>query len=288
MKKRQKKGGVGPLLRTAINTLVANKVILFPYSIVLFVQLLALEILYFIPQFPLNTVFAPIIRKLWSEDYLHFPFNIALLPKLYQYAQIPIFLFISSYLIGVSVAVIAKINSNKTVKMRSVFRETVGCYIHIVVAAAISFSMVVLLFKSYGLLTSRALMIRSTAGIYFIIKKVILSGAPYINLFFSVLVSTLFAYVIPIIIIDKRKVFAALWVNFKILIKSFWLTLLMVLIPSLLFVPILLLRPIVFKNMILPEMTILFMAISAFVMIVIDAVIYTAITTFYLSKKEGM
>ena len=100
MIKEQKK--VIPLLRTAVSTLIENKIILFPFSIIMFIQLFLLEIVYFSPRYPLNVFFAPLIRHFWSEKYLHFPYNFIVLPRIYQnsFVQAMIYIFISVFLIA--------------------------------------------------------------------------------------------------------------------------------------------------------------------------------------------
>lgn len=285
-KSKTQNNKVIPTLRAAVNNLVGNRVILFPFCIIAFVQLFILEILYFAPRFPLKVFFGPIIRKIWSENYLHYPLNFSLLPKLMQYAQIPIYIFISSFFIAVAVAVIVKVNNGKGVKMKTAIKETLNSYVHIVIAALISYILVVICFKLFGLVYNRALEIRSQSGIFYILKQIILIGAPYFNLLLSIFVTTLFIYVIPIIIIEKKKVFSAILLNFKTLLRSFWFTLGVVLIPSLFYVPLLLLRNNISPETFVPEAVLYVLILTTFVLIAIDAVVYTAISTSYLLNKE--
>ena len=61
----------------------------------------------------------------------------------------------------------------------------------------------------------------------------------------------------------------------------------MIAIPSLFFVPILLLRNSLEAFSYIPEITVMALVFSIFITVMIDAVIYTALTTFYLLKKEA-
>ena len=63
-----------------------------------------------------NIFFGPIIRKLWAETYLHYPFNFVLLPKLFQFSQIITYLFISSFAIGLVSGIIQSLNDDKKVE----------------------------------------------------------------------------------------------------------------------------------------------------------------------------
>ena len=277
-----------PLLRTAVSTLIGNKVVIFPFFIIAFVQLLLLELIYFSPRYPLNIFFGPLIRHFWSEKYLHFPYNFIILPRLYQnsFLQAFVYIFISSFFIASAIAIVSAINSDQHVKIRKIFREVMSHYFHIIVMAVISVVSIKLLFYITGELNQRALEIRSTAGIFFIIKRVVLIGAPYINLIFSVFVTTIFAYVLPIIVIEKKKIFSALWLNFKTLWGSFWFTFTITLIPVLFLIPIILLRSSFAVDVLFPEMTVFVLVLSAIIMVAIDAVIYTVVTVYYLFLKE--
>ena len=91
IKKLSKKvpGRLGALLRGSVDTIVTNPVILIPFLTIAFVQLLALEILYFAPRFPLSAFFNPLIRTLWGGEFVHYPSNLMILPILFQKIQVP-------------------------------------------------------------------------------------------------------------------------------------------------------------------------------------------------------
>ena len=53
----------------------------------------------------------------YGERFLHYPFNLEVLPKMFDFAGIFIFVFIGSYLIAVSISIIAGINNGEKVKV---------------------------------------------------------------------------------------------------------------------------------------------------------------------------
>jgi len=286
MKKKIPERKILPLLSNTLYILRENKIILFPYMIILFLQLLLLEILYFFPRYPLNKFFNPIVSKLWSDHYLHYPLNFVLLPKLYQYLLIPSHIFLNSLLICMSIIIISNINNSKHSSIKKVFIDAISRYVHIVVATILSFILVISFFRIYEIFYDRASIIRSSSGIYFIIKSVIMVGAPYINLVLSVFATAIFVFLLPLIMIDKKNVFAAIIANFRLLRGSFWYLFFVILIPSVMYIPILLLRnslPVVDTN---PGIIISVLILSAIFMVAIDAMIYTSITSYYLLLKE--
>ncbi len=276
------------ILQSSLYTIINNPTILFPFCISAFIQLLILEILYFAPRYPLNIFFGPIIGRVWGEQFLHYPFNFTLLPKLFQMIQIPIYIFIGSFFIAMAVAIIIRINDGKTVHIKQTIKEISSSYVHVVIIALIGYLLVLSFFKIYGILFNRALLIHSQNGIFYWLKKIIIDGTPYFNLLLSVIAATIFAYVIPIIIIEKKKIFTAIWINFKTLWNSFWSTFCIVLLPSLLFVPVILFRISISKGkgMGSPELGLIILILSIIVMVLIDSIVYTGITIFYLLRKE--
>jgi len=277
-----------PLLRGAIDTFVNNPVILIPFLTIAFIQLLILEMLYFFPRFPLSMFFNPIVSTLWGSEYIHYPNNFIILPKLFQNAQVFLYLFVSCFFIAVAIAIISNLNNGQKINVRSICRETFGQYIHIFAAALLSFCLFFGLHKLYNLLMDQVIRASSVEGIFFMMKKFITYGAPFVNLLFGVIVTTMFAFVFPIIVIERKKIIAAIGLNFKHLWGSFWFIFSVIFLPTLLYVPVLLLRNNLgsITQTVMPEMRVIALIISILVTMIIDVIIYTAITTHYLLKRE--
>lgn len=274
------------LLGGSIGLLFKNPQILYPFGILAFIQMLLMEILFFAPRFPLSTVFTPVIQRLKGAMYLHYPFNFDLINHWFQSFQIFIFLFFTSLLIGKAVLIIAKINQGEAVSKMP--RLGLKRYVNVIAGFMLIFLMMYGFTSVYGLLIRRAAQIRSTTGIYFLIKQAVLVWAPYFNLIFSVITMTLLAYIIPIIVLDKKNIFIAIGRNFQILWGSFFALFVVIFVSTLFYVPILLVRSNqqMFFSFMTPEGWQVFVIFGVFVMLFIDAVQYTAITTCYLLTKE--
>ncbi len=261
------------LLKSASNSVLNHPVILLPFATIALVQLLILEILYFSVRQPLVSFFGPVIRRA-GEAYLHYPFNFVFLPELFQYFQVPIYIFISSFFTGTAVLIIADINNNKNVEWAASVKRTLSRYVHLVTAAVIAWAVFygAQVFYEYWFVT------------YFGITQ----GRAMAHLFIGVAVTALFAFVFPLIMIEKKKVFSALFDNLKGLWNSWPSIFIIVLLPTLFYIPILLLKGNVMKviDETFPEMVFVLLIIGIFALMIIDAIIYTAITTFYLWRRE--
>lgn len=278
-----------PLLRESVNFFVANPIILFPFITTAFIQLFILEIIYFAPRFPLVHFFGPLIHRMEGEAYLHYPQHLLILPKWFQTAQYFLFIFVSSFLIAVAIEIIKNINNNKKVTFPNALRAVLPQYVHICLAAILTFFVFYALSKLQGLIMGRALQIRSDAGIFYMVKAIVLSGAPYFNLLIGTFTTAVFAFVLPIIVIERKKILQAITLNFKYLWGSFWFIFFVILIPMLFYVPILLLQGNLssIASRTFEEIRLLSPAISIVVLTLIDAAVYTAITAYFLLKKES-
>ncbi|MFC1510673.1 hypothetical protein ACFL49_03330, partial [Candidatus Omnitrophota bacterium] len=191
MKKENKQ--LIPLIRGAIGTLVEHPIILFPFVTIAFFQLLTVEILFFSVRPPLSSFFAPLIRWKMGEQFLHYPLNYIVVLKLFHYAQYAIYLFIGGAMISMSMGLIADINSGMKPLLSRSFKSILSKYVHIFLSAVFFFVAFYLLKRVYDLAFMRALAIRSEAGIFYMLKFVVIKGAPYFSLLIGVLVTGMFA-----------------------------------------------------------------------------------------------
>ena len=73
------------LTREALNK---NPTIILAFIIVGLFDAFAILILFLAPQEPLSAIFAPPIRKFIGEQFLHYPLNLILIQRLFNYAHI--------------------------------------------------------------------------------------------------------------------------------------------------------------------------------------------------------
>lgn len=262
--------------------------IFYPFIVILFINLLILEILYFSTRYPLVGFFGPIISRIWGEEYLHYPVNFLLLPKILYHFQIVNYLFISSVLICSIIPMVSAINSDQRVNFNNALRQCNKKYVYIVLFSLLPLMLFQAFDYGYSLLIHRALKIHSTTGIFFWIKKTVLFGAPYAQFLYGIFATVIFIYMPVSILLDKKKFITAFMQNFKILFGSFRMTLMIVLVPTLMYLPLLLLRDNsrYLIETTFPEIQLIILALSIIVTTAINLFIMASATTFYLYKKE--
>jgi len=276
------------LLRSSVNSLVSHPIILWPFVTIAFVQLIFVEILYFAPRFPLNNFFGPIIQRFFGEAYLHYPFNLVILSQLFQYGQIPLYIFVSSFFIAMGILIIFHINNNRRIHLRQVAQDTWAQYVHIVVAAIVMALALYWTYTLYGILAQKVLRSVVSMGIIPFLKVIIVKGSTFFYLLIGTFMTTLFAFVFPIIMIEKVKIFPAILKNFQNFISGGWTLWIVIFVSTLLYLPVLILRQNVLKliDKSFPEISLLIVIFGILITIFMDAIIYTAITTYYLWQRE--
>ena len=277
------------LLKESVHVLLKNPEIFFPFATMAFIQCLIIEILYFSPCFPLSLFFGPLIFKTRGEIYLHYPYNLILLPQIFRYIQMPIYIFVDGMLIAMAIKIIADINSNRRVDFKLAFFEARAQYVHIVMAAMFSFITFYYIYKLYSTLVEYLSSIQGPGRMLFFLKLLIIEGGPYFNLIIGVLVTTIFAFVLTIIVLEKKKIFAALIQNFKELFHIGWFSFFVILIPTMFYTPIIFLRNNIaaIADSTFPEVRVCILVTSVVIMTIIDAIIYTSLTSYYLLQHEA-
>ena len=76
------------IFREAFNILRKYPRIIVPFAVTGICNVLALYMVYLTPQRPFIYLFGPPIKAFWGIKFLHYPFNLYLLPKLFYYASI--------------------------------------------------------------------------------------------------------------------------------------------------------------------------------------------------------
>ena len=87
----------------AFEVMVKRPIVILPFFIIAFFEGLALQLIYFSTRKPILLIAAPIVRKFSGEPFLHYPFNLAKLPRYFYYSRIFIYVFAGVFLAAISV-----------------------------------------------------------------------------------------------------------------------------------------------------------------------------------------
>lgn len=259
----------------SFNIIRRHPIIISPFILIALVNTLFLYLLYLAPQRPVSVVLAPPIKVFFGEKFLHYPLNLVLMPKLFYYAQVFINATLGVVLSALAVLMIAKVHKREKPSFLLNFIQTLKRYFSLFVVWLIPFILASAAFK-FSL--TRYGSIEGWKGIAIVCASFLL----------SVLVQIVFIYAVPLIIIEKKNLFSALGENMRVVTKLFAPTLFLVMVPALLYLPVLALK---FKSVYLmktffPEIVLVILMGGVLISLLIDIVIVTAVTTLFLKERR--
>lgn len=263
-----------------------------PFLLLFSVQALALIILYFSPRLPLRNIFAPIITTFWGmrfgSTFLHYPYSFLLLPKLAQISSLTLSVFVGALTSGMAIAVIAAIDNNKKTNFLSVARIAISKYMYlfiIVVLWVVTMHYIAKFFNWGTIHLFRLLPILSH-------PKLILIIGPFLfilNFALIVVIHSLLIYAIPVLILEKEKLWKSILKSISFFKERWLTTLILVGLPMLVYTPfsILLQQPLFLITKFFPEFVAYVILLGIIVnFLFIDPLITVSAALFYLSHRK--
>lgn len=274
---------------TTFHSFKKQPVLLLPFCIFAFLELLTLILLYYFPRMPLKSLFGPPITTLWGERFLHYPLNFLLLPKLFSFARMALSIVAGSLLTAVAVAIVSDIYHKKHIKLKSVFllalKKYPACFI-VVFTFTVSFFFLsrfitTLLYRYFMSGHTRLLFLKAQLWLGPILYA--------FNFLLGVFIQAAFVYAIPALIIDNKKLLRSISLSVRVLKRNFISTIVIVGAPLLAYIPISLLsaKGAFLINQIFPEVILVIAAAGIVVAsLVIDPIITACSAYIFLMDKE--
>ncbi len=258
------------IYKQVFSLLKKNPTILFLFFVVALLDGLALTALFYAPSPPFSYVLAPIIRAFWSDDFLHYPSNFLLLPKLFGHAH-----FLISTLIGVFVTglVIKKIEADtKGEQLSTIFASGIILkkYIPLVIAWLISYVAFTVILKGF---------------LYILPNQVLLQIAG--SFMVSLLVQALFTFLLPSIVLLDKNFFLAVAGSLKMGFRN------ILMMSSIFIIPMVLALALAFTKLYTPifvqtypEAVLWVLAIGIVITLFVDIFITTSSTLIFLRERK--
>ncbi len=274
---------------TVLQLVKSNPKLFIPFIIFVIVDLFFLFLIFVAPRQPFNVVLAPPIRAFWGEKFLHYPANFLLLPKLASLSRNFLACVIGSLLTGCAVTMAADSYNNKITRFLTALKAGLRKYLALFSVVFI----ITLLFGGCLKLLEFGLIKYFSSGhatLLFIKPRVWFGPLLIIiNLSFTLLIQGAFVYAIPLIMLEKEKVFQAIFKSMGLFKKFFVPTVFLFGVPVLFYLPIIVLQ---FKTSFLiswffPEL-VLYICVAASIInsLVIDLLITFSTTVLFLQNKE--
>jgi len=278
------------LLKETYKTLKKDKKILIPFIILAIFEGIALYLVFLAPQYPVSKLLAPPIRKFFGEKALHYPTNLLMIEQIFQYAMIALNYLPGIFLNAIVVSFVFKsINNNQLLFFKTLLKTIKRFFALTIIWIAAyytsKYSSILMLNLAHKFEIHK---LASFIAVNNILTRYYLPNILIIlSLIINFLSQSLFVYSIPLIIIEDKNIFRAIFENFKYLFKLLIPTTLIFFSGAIIFIPVIILKmntPHLMKN-ILMEAPIYVSSLEILTILFLNIFITITTTILYINKR---
>lgn len=275
--------------KTLFPILKRHSELILPFLYFVCFELAALIFISIIPRDPFVRVFGPWVRTFWGEAFLHYPANFFLMPKLVSLSRMFLSIFVGSLVSGTVVLLVLDAVRNNKNSLKQSFKSAAKNYISlffIVFTITLSFYFLTKL-VTIGLIKYFAS--GHTKLIFIGLRTWLGPILSIISFFIALFIQAAFAYAIPYLLIEKKKIVPAVTASFKLFKKMFLPTLFLVGLPMVIYGPVIVLnyntKFLVFN--VFPEFILIVSILGiAIASLLIDPLVTVGTTILFLSEKD--
>lgn len=211
--------------------------LLLPFIFIAFFETLALELIYFCNRFPLSKVAAPIIKKFFGEAYLHYPAHLMIVPGLFYYAQVVIFIFAGTMLTAIAVNIFKNILEKLPIKENAMLRNAAKRYGALVVYGVILMALMAFLkpLDSFVFTKGFHLLQRLIPRIPAQMGDIGFAALLFLT---NLLLQAIFIASIPYMILEKKGLFKAVLASVLLFIRNIGTIIVLIGLPFLVYLPV--------------------------------------------------
>ena len=274
---------------TSFELIRTHPVILLPFIIGAFFEGLALELIYFSTRKPLSFIASPLIKKFLGEEYIHYPGNLVMLPNVFYYAQVALYIFIGVLMMAIAVNIFKNIRANLPLRADAIIKNALKRYISIFIFAVMMVVLIFLIKKADVFLFNKCagFAARHIPRALHLIDKLYFPGISLSIFLTNVILQAFFILTVPILVMQKKPLLKALAKSIYLSLRNFLYIFIIILLPFVVYLPISLLKS-ASTQMIdktFPEITLLIAGSGVVIALFIDCFITVCAAQFVLDKE---
>jgi hypothetical protein len=278
----------GEVWKAVLQVMWRKPGIFIPFCIVVLIELVFLTILFFAPHHGIISILGPPIRKFFGEIFLHYPYNLSLIPTMFEYINLPFTILVTPLVCGITVGMVALGFNNKNTEFGKNLRIALSRYFSLLflwVIVGIIYACIFQLFKFLSLNCYP----ESVEKFLHIPGWRMFRICQYISLLICLLIEPLVSYVIPLLILEKKKLFASIKEGAIIGWSIYMSTFILITIPTLLGVCLVLVKQkllSVLMDKFYPEIVLVIMACGFILILFVEVLKISSLTKLFLLNRE--
>lgn len=267
--------------------MVKKPIVIFPFVLIAFFEAIALELSYFCTRPPISLVANPVIIKFFGDDFIHYPMSMTLIPKIFYYLQIAIYIFLGVFLTSIAINIFKNIRSTLPLKTNALVKNALGRYMSFFMYGVVTMLLVTLMQRSETFVFSKFVNL-ATRHITFL-PQAVYNVLFLICLFISnIILQTFFVLTLPIIVLEKKPFLKAIFASVVVGAKNFLNLFALISLPFLAYMPIIALKdnPARLADKLFPEATALAVAAGIVVAIFADCFVVMCASRFLMDLEK--
>lgn len=218
-----------------------NSAVLLPFVFIAFFNAVALEFVFFSTRRPLSLIAGPIIRKFFGESFLHYPGHLLILPRLFYYCEVLIYVSIGVFLTAVSINIFKNIRMGLPLKPKALIKNASKKYFSYL---GFGLLVMVLIFflKKADMFAYRKIALIAMRFAPGAVTKLYAVGLSLVLFITNVIMQIFLVLTLPLIVIRGKSLVRAIAGSIKIAFTNFLTIFSLTILPFLLYLPIALLK----------------------------------------------
>ena len=259
----------------------ANKIVI-PFIVIALLELIGIVALFIAIQPPIVKYVTPIIMRFWGKQFLHYPFSLLLISQLFNYLQIVLAIVLGTFASGLTISNVFQYSQTEQFSYKTSFKKTLFKYISLIIITILVFFLlkfaysieekvlIKIMMKGQDFLGLR----REDWSMLFMVFGVIAAG----------FIQSMFVFTHSAIMIDNKNFITAIFRNIAFVFKNFFAACVLVIVPLLVYIPVVLLKGNLFELMkrTTPEIVFAVLIFGVLISLFINVLITISTTNAYL------
>jgi hypothetical protein len=267
--------------------IVKRPIVLLPFVVIAFLEALALELLYFYPRKPIALVAGPVIKKFFGEGFLHYPENIIILPNLFYYAQVVIYVIFGVFLMAICVNIFKNVKEGLPLKARALIKNAASKYLSFLIFGIIMIALAILVKKADTFLYAKfmRLLMKYLPKIASRVSTVGFVTSLFVS---NIMMQTLLTLTVPIMVIRKKSLLKALLQSVFLGTRRFPTIFKLIFVPLLVYLPISLLKSmsLVLLNKMFPEINLCIIGAGIVISLFVDSFVIMSVSQWLIERGK--
>ena len=274
---------------STVETIIKHPVIILPFIFIAFLESLMLELVYFSVRYPISVVATPIVRKFFGSGFLHYPAHLVLLPKLFYYGQVVIYVLIGVFLTAITVNIFKNTREGLPVKLKALVNNAFKRYAAFFIYGIVMVALLAITQKagSFIFAKSAGLVSRYFTDLPALFYRSVFLGGQFV---LHIMLQVFLVLTIPFIVLEKKPFLSAFFGSVLMGLRNFFKIFAMIFVPYLIYLPIMVLRsdPTRLINRTFPEITVVIAMAGIIIAPLVDCFIIVCASQFLLDKRKAM